>query len=148
LIKEKIVKSQHFVYPLLASLLLLSTACVAGGLPEQHVAGKVTYVTGGIGKDEANALKRAAPAYPLEVMFVRKGEAGQRDYAAGDKVEIRDARGRILLNTETDGPFLLAKLPPGHYSIEASNEGMSQTRSVTVNPGRHARVIFEWQNAS
>ena len=38
-----------------------------GTLPPEHTQGTVTYVTGGIGKDESDAMKRAASRYSLVI---------------------------------------------------------------------------------
>lgn len=61
-----------------------------GPLPPEHSVGDVTYLSGGIGADEASAMKQAAPRYPLELMFVAKDQDGHDAYLAADQVIVRD----------------------------------------------------------
>jgi hypothetical protein len=109
----------------------------------QRNQGNISYVTGGVGEDEAAALKRAAPEFPLEVQFVQR--ATPRDeFLAGVKVEIRDRSGKVLLDTVSDGPFLLAQLPAGTYQIEANHDGVAKRQTVEIRAGKHARAVFVW----
>ena len=55
----------------------------------QETAGNVSYISGGVGEDEAAAMKSAAAGYPLELQFVQK--ATPRDeFLADVKVRITD----------------------------------------------------------
>lgn len=114
-----------------------------GMLPPESVQAGVTYVTGGIGADEAAAMRQAASRYSLAIELAAK--ATPRDaYVADVKVDIRDGQGRSVLGTTTDGPFLLAKLPAGRYTISAEIEGRSQQKTVALADGAHQRVLFEF----
>jgi hypothetical protein len=50
-----------------------------------------------------------------------------------------------MFNTVSHGPFLLAKLPDGKYSIHATSAGRTETRDVMVAEGKHQRVLFDWK---
>ena len=113
-------------------------------LPPERQQGSVSYVSGGIGVDEAKAMEKAESRYPLTVEFVHKLGNGHAEYLAGDDLVIRDTKGRIDLNTVTDGPFLLANLPPGKYEIDATDNGKSEHRTVRVKANAPARVVFQW----
>jgi len=121
-----------------------ANAMATTALPPEHMVGNVSYVSGGVGKDEADAMKQAAARYPLELTFVTREKDGHEAYLAGDKVVVRDQEGRIVLNARADGPFLLAKLPAGRYVVEAIDHGQAHKRSVTVVPDKHERVVFAW----
>lgn len=108
-----------------------------------RVQGPVTFVTGGIGQAEASAMKQAAGQYALELEFLQQGTP--RDaYLAGVTVRIRDARGWTMLDTQANGPFLLAALPPGRYSVEATHNGAVKYTHVDVYDGQHQHLVFEW----
>jgi hypothetical protein len=124
--------------------LALPAAASNGALPMAKHEGNVTYLSGGIGESEAQAMKAAAAKYPLEVEFVKKEPSGPAAYLAADKVAIRDHAGKTLLQTTSDGPFLLAKLPPGLYTISATNQNVSKERRVDLAAGKHEKVVFEW----
>jgi hypothetical protein len=112
-------------------------------LPSVQVQGEVSYVTGGIGDDEAAAFKRAAAAYPLEMLFVQKARP-KDEFLADVRVSVRDRSGNSLLDTTAEGPFLLAKLPAGKYKIEAEYRGERKQQSVETRPGMHRRAVFVW----
>src|SRR5437660_1233038 len=86
--------------------------------PEQHQAG-IAFLTGGVGKDEAKAFERAAPRFPLALEFIDR--VGKREeFLAGIAVKVIDRDGKTLLSTTSDGPFLLAKIPSGRYTVSAT----------------------------
>jgi len=74
---------------------------------------------------------------------VRSAEP-RAEYLAGTHVAIRDASGNTVLDTDSDGPFLLARLPDGRYTIEASNKGERKSVQVDVNGARPVHRVFEW----
>ena len=112
-------------------------------LPPQQTSGQVTYLSGGVGKDQQSAIKQAAAGYPLEMEFVRTGK-GSAEYMTGIPVTIKDQAGKVVLDTRSDGPLMLAKLPDGKYTITAENSGKSELRHVTVAQGKHRTVVFRW----
>jgi tripartite-type tricarboxylate transporter receptor subunit TctC len=116
----------------------------AAPLPPENVRGAIAWRSGGIGMDEAQAMQHAANRYPLEVMFLEHDRNGAAGYLAGERVVIRDHDGRPVLNTVSAGPYLLARLPQGQYTITAWRRRKAEERSVTIAPLHHERVAFEW----
>ena len=111
--------------------------------PAQGTQGKVSFVSGGVGEDEAAAMKSAAAGYPLELQFVQK--ATPRDeFLADVKVRITDRSKNVVLDTVTTGPFLLAKLPSGTYQVEADHRGVTKRQTVDIRSGKHQRSVFVW----
>jgi hypothetical protein len=118
-------------------------AMSASSLPPEHVQGRVKYRTGGVGHDEAVAMQKTEVKYPLSLEFVKRAKPAD-EYLASIDVTIKDAKGRTDLSATADGPFLLAALPAGHYTIVASDDGTTKTRNVDVNPKKPERLVFEW----
>lgn len=112
-------------------------------LPPEHKAGPITYMSGGVGTDEANAMKAAEHRYNLALEFVRKA-APRDEYLADITVRVQDHSGKMLLNVDSNGPFLLSRMPAGKYTIAASNNGHILTKIAEVTPKHHARVVFVW----
>ena len=113
-------------------------------LPATHTNGVVAYVMGGIGEDEAKAIGQAAKYYPLECEFVRK--AAPRDqYLAGVRIWIRDANQKVVLDLTSNGPFLLARLPDGPYTVSAQHGAHVERRHVNVAGSERRRLVFEWR---
>lgn len=110
---------------------------------EEKTQGAIRYATGGIGADEVAAFKAAAPQYPLELLFAQKASPNDV-YLADVRVVVKSTSGRVLLDTVSGGPFLLARLPPGKYRIEADSDGVVKQQMVEVRAGEHRRVVFVW----
>jgi hypothetical protein len=49
-----------------------------------------------------------------------------------------------VLDTVSNGPFLLVKLPPGSYRLEATKDGQTKLRQVDVRAGTHQNILIEW----
>jgi len=115
-----------------------------GMLPAERTSGNVIYLSGGIGHDEALALRRDEANYPLALEFVRNGESGA-EFLANVNVTIKDRQGNVLLDTESDGPLFLAKLPDGNYKVTAAAEaGAPKERDIVVTGRKHEHVVFVW----
>lgn len=113
-------------------------------LPAIQKQGEVAYRMGGIGQQEANALKHAARRYPLELEFLLKAKP-REEYLSAVKVRINDAREKTVLDITANGPFLLAKMPAGKYVVTAEHDGKIESRTVAIVPKAHRRVVFEWK---
>lgn len=130
---------------LLASSFALTQTAYAqdddgGGLPQELHQGEVTFVTGGVGLDESQALRQAGPHWPLSMRFTGSGS----DYLADVHVHVTDAAGNAVLQADSRGPYMLVKLHPGRYTVKATYEGHDQTRSVTLKRGGHEKLDFSW----
>lgn len=118
-------------------------ACDALAMPAVQHSGSVQYVTGGVGEDEAHAMRAAAPQWPLALEFaVQNGPRAQ--WLANVDVHVTDRHGRDVLSTTTDGPMLFARLGPGDYTVRADVNGKTIERHVHVAPGRTAKSVFVW----
>ena len=114
-------------------------------LPAAQKAGEVTYIIGGIGQTEADAIKHAAKYYPLELEFLLKAKP-KAEYLSNVQVRIKDAHDKMVLNVNADGPYLLAKIPAGKYTISAERNGKVEHRQIEISATDHRRVVFEWQS--
>jgi hypothetical protein len=112
--------------------------------PAQVAPGGVEYLTGGKNPAEADAVKRAAQEYPLELVFMEHDGAAKRALY-DNPVVIRDASGKVVLAGRTDGPYFLAKLPAGRYTITTHWDSWTFTKPVTIGADDRARVVFAWK---
>jgi hypothetical protein len=129
------------------------TSAYAQVVLQAHSAGEVDYVTGGVGKEEADVLKQASADYALTVELASSGPLptgdGVKDYyISGATVDIRDSAGRSVLSTTTDGPLLLARLPDGLYTIESTWNGIQKHATVEVSGGKRSHVVFDYARGS
>lgn len=116
------------------SLVALFIMLVA--LAGHAAAGRVA--TGGVGDEERAALERDA-AYNVKLVAV--AQTGQ--YLADVDVKIFDATGAPVVATRTDGPWLMAELPPGRYRLVATYRGASQMRDLSVTGSRQS-IVLQW----
>lgn len=131
-----------------AGVLMLAAASIAfaqGGLPAAQKAGNVEYVTGGFGENMADAFKQAESSYPLALTFAEDAGGGSRPYVAEVGLVIKDKSGNVVADVPSVGPYFLARLEPGSYSVEATYMGKTQTQAVTVKEGGTAKQVITWK---
>lgn len=135
----------HRLAACVCALGLTGAALAQDGLPPLQTSGSVSYLTGGIGLDESTAIKEAEKDFALSLLFAqtRRGE-----YLADVKVTIKDQSGKTVLETRSQGPMLLARLPPGVYKLSADYEGKVLERTVRVEAKGVTRAGFVWQPAA
>jgi len=132
-----------FIGVLLAWLVIAAAAITeAQSIPglEEKQEGGIGYVSGGIGQDERNALAAMTESYNAKLVF----SLVSGKYLSGIGVKIADRNGKSVLDMKTDGPWLLAKLPAGKYTVTAEYEGAEQKKSLTVVNSLQI-VSFYWQ---
>jgi hypothetical protein len=121
----------------------LTFAAFASALPPEQTQGRVTYVSGGIGQEESQAFEAAAARYSLALEFAIK-HAPHTAYTTNVHVIVTDTQGTPVLDTHSDGPFLLAKLPAGRYTVTAERHQQTLSRTVHVANHRPTHVMFLW----
>jgi hypothetical protein len=127
-----------------AAALAAAAACVqAAVLPPEQRAGDVAFVSGGVSDDEATAFQAAMASYPLAIEILQNVD-GHGQYTAGAVVRIARRNGDEVLNTRSDGPFMLARLAPGTYRVEAELNGRTQAKDVTVPAQGSAHVVLSF----
>jgi hypothetical protein len=118
-------------------------ASAQSNLPPVQNSASNTFLTGGIGLDESTAIKGAMNDWPLSLQFAEMG--GQRaQYVADVQVLVTDSKGHIAIQSRSDGPFMLANVPPGIYKIAATLAGKTLHQTVEVKSGKPSRITFLW----
>ena len=106
---------------------------------------EIAYINGGISREEADALRNAAPNFPLQLVFTRRGQPGANDeFVADASIAFFDDRGNRVAALTGQGPIFLARLPDGRYTVVAEHEGRRQSKQVEVRQGRTSTVNFLW----
>jgi len=124
-----------------AIALAVSVPALAATLPTPQTEHGVTYLSGGIGKDEAAAMKAEAKSYPLSIIL----SEGKHDaYVANAKVTITGKDGKVLLDAVSVGPIMLVKVPAGEYRITAMAGGKTLEREAKVGTKGDQQVLFHW----
>ena len=130
--------------PIVGAILLSAAALVpvanASSDDSVQTAGGVSFVSGGVGKGSIDRLSSLARDFNLKLVFALKSG----DYVSAVKVTIADAAGKTVLDTTSEGPWFLAKLPAGSYQVKATFEGNAVNRKITVDAAKLATIDFRW----
>ena len=130
-----------------AAGLFASAGHAQGSLPAAQSAGGIEYVTGGFGADGSEAFKQAESSYPLALTFAEEpADGGSRPYVADVRLVVKDKDGSVVMDVPSVGPFFLARLKPGEYTIEASYKGKTQSQQVSVKEGGTVKKGFAWKS--
>jgi hypothetical protein len=120
--------------------LLVAVAVIALNVSMEARAADVPYVSGGIGFEGREEMQAAEKDHNLKVVAAEKNG----DYLAEVNVMIESAKKERMLDATMDGPILLAKLPPGTYTVKATFDGQTQSRTVTVGGPGLRTLDFRW----
>jgi hypothetical protein len=113
-------------------------------LPQSKTENGITYLSGGVGKPEAAAMRDEARHYPLSMVF---SAARDNEFLADVQVTIKNNAGKEVLSTVSDGPIMLVRLPAGRYTVAAEAHGKTLHRSVQVPAKGDRQVSFHWAQA-
>ena len=134
------VPARNIVALLLSAALLAPISHAQNNEAIMQTVGNVPYVSGGIGIASIDRLDSMSSQFNLKLVFALKSG----EYLSDVKVTITDAAGKAIVDTMSDGPWLLTKLPPGKYQIAASFAGNTVKRTVAVGAARLNTVDFRW----
>ena len=138
----------RFLIALLTLAVLAPVSAVrAATVLQEQSQGPVTFVSGGVGEDEAAAMRQAAADYPLTLEMATAAGGSRNAYIAHAKVDIQDATGRAVLETTTEGPLMLVNLPSGVYHVAVNWNGVEREKTVQIGGDRRQHVMLEFPNA-
>jgi hypothetical protein len=105
-------------------------------------SGSVSYVSGGVGTESLDQLSAMARDFNLKLVFaLNSGE-----FLSDVRVVINDATGKMVLNTLSDGPWFLTKLPAGNYQVVATLAGKAERRQIDVAATTLRTIDFRWKS--
>lgn len=104
--------------------------------PAVRHQGDIAYVSGGIGDDEARALRAMASRFNVHLEFYNEanGEA-----LSDVTLVVTDGEGKRLLRAVTTGPLLFIRMPAGRYSAHATYQGVTRSHDFRAQaaPVKH-----------
>lgn len=123
-------------------VMLVGLAWGQGDIPRlvEKSQGEVKYVSGGVGLEEREYLKSVQSNYNLKLVFAVK----TKEYLSDVRVVIQDPKGKTYLNTTSDGPWMLIKVPEGSYIVQATVSGETLAEKRKVEKGLQV-INFHWK---
>jgi hypothetical protein len=103
----------------------------------------ITYLSGGIGEDEARAIGQAQ-GYNLHMTFAIGPE---NKYVPDVDVTVQNASGQTLLALSDAGPLVYVQLPPGKYTVAAMRNGEERRDTAEVGSGAARKLVFHWNSS-
>ncbi len=128
---------------LAAALMAHAGAAQAMPAPKPVTRGEATFVNGGIGQTEADAIRHMAPKWPVEMTFAKR-QQGRNEFVAGVRLRVTGQGGRTVVDVHDGGPLLLLRLPDGHYTARADYNGHVKTQRLDIAAGHHDDIGFLW----
>jgi len=116
-------------------------------LPQVQSQGQAEFITGGVGKDESEAIAQAAGTWPLMLELSQSAATPRAEFISDVQITIKDKSGNTVLDMRSEGPYVLVKLPAGKYSLDATYESKTLHRNVSLEKGRSVRLSLMWPPA-
>lgn len=114
--------------------------------PPIYVTHGVEYMSGGIGAEEAELMQTVAPRWAATFEFAVKDRDNAKgaDFAASVHVTVRPVGGggALLDDVVSGGPYMVARLEPGQYEVEARLGGQTLKQPLRVVAGANAKLDF------
>ncbi|HSH71609.1 MAG TPA: hypothetical protein VK974_01005 [Methylophilaceae bacterium] len=128
------------------AITLLALAFIANAQDVSVYSGTdITYLNGGIGSEESEAIRLQAPEFPVHITF-SEGKDGKSITDVALKITNHD--GFSAFELPSAGPILYIKLPDGIYDITSQYGGITKLTKLKVLRNKSANVYLNWEASS
>jgi len=124
----------------LVGLALLAWPGRVLGTMDVQSQGGVSFVSGGVGDEERQALQAMSKRFDLKLTMALTDGTFISDVG----VRILDAHGKAVLDTTSNGPLLYAQLAPGTYTVKCVLNGKQIERAVRIGTDTQQHLVFTW----
>lgn len=132
-----------FKFILIAQFIVLSSFSAAQ-IPDTQYSQGISYITGGVGEGETQAILAEAKQWPL-MLEMSQLDNGRGVWIFGATINILNDKNLSIFNAQADGPYMLINLEAGIYSIQASFNGVQQTKPVAIKAGSPQKINLFWK---
>jgi hypothetical protein len=115
---------------------------LAGALAAPSERDTPRFVTGGVSIEEAGALQRQRGDFTLWLVTAAQSGA----YLSGAEAQIVDRNGDTVLQTQLRGPYLMADLAPGVYTVRVNYGDQVREARVGIQPGTTREYLMRFES--
>jgi len=112
----------------------------AGVQIQQEQQNGISYLSGGIGLDEARFVQHSH-GYNLHMSF-SVGPANE--YLPDVSVVVQNAQGHSVFSLDQAGPLVYVQLPPGKYTVVTTRNGQERRNTVDIGSGPARDLNLHW----
>jgi hypothetical protein len=131
------------MFPTLSYAASLDPVDSSGVQVQPQLQNGISYLSGGIGEDEAKAIQQAK-GYNLHMTF---SVGSLNEYIPDVDVVIQKAQGQTVLTLNQAGPLVYVQLPAGKYTVVATRNGEVRRDVTDVGEGTARNLVFHWGEA-
>jgi len=126
------------------ALTICLTTSVWAQIPDTQRSLGISYISGGVGEGESTAILAEAKQWPL-LLELSQLENGRGVWIFGSQIKITNAKGAVIFDAKSEGPYMLVNLEAGDYVIQASYEGVEQKRAISIKAGQPQKISIFWK---
>ena len=113
--------------------------------PPIQITQGIEYMCGGRTGEEAAFMQTVSPRWSATLEFGISRAGRSVRFPSDVHVTVRERyTGREVMQADTGSPYMLARLDPGAYEIEATMGGVTLTQPLVVFNGVGAKAVFMW----
>ena len=101
--------------------------------------GTAPAISGGVSLNARDTLRGSESNANVKLVFA----LNTGNYVSDVQVKVMDKTGRAVIEDTSNGPWLLARLPAGSYTAQATYNGSTVTQKFTVGKGLRT-AQFRW----
>ena len=133
-----------YIKSILSVICVISSLMVFAQIPDTQYSHGISYISGGVGEEESQAILAEAKQWPL-LLELSQLENGRGVWIFGAKIKILNTNNQLAFDAQADGPYILINLPVGQYQIEATYQGVMQRKAINIQASAPQKLAIFWK---
>ena len=133
-----------YIKSILSVICVTSSLMVFAQIPDTQYSHCISYISGGVGEEESQAILAEAKQWPL-LLELSQLENGRGVWIFGAKIKILNTNNQLAFDAQADGPYILINLPVGQYQIEATYQGVMQRKAINIQASAPQKLAIFWK---